>query len=71
MKSKKESKKIEWTRILKYKTEVFDLKEHHNYNTINLLKKEDIEEIDPFDFLTLDRKKHEGRTATPYVEKNP
>ena len=71
MKKEKSAKKIEWNLILKYKTEIFDLKEHHNYNTINFLKKEDTEDLDPFDFLTLDRKRHEGRTATPYVEKTP
>lgn len=71
MKKKKSDKKREWDLILKYKMEVFDLKEHHNYNEINPILPEETEENDPFDFLTLDNKKHEGRTATPYIEKIP
>jgi hypothetical protein len=71
MKKEKSAKKREWTPILKYKKEVFDLKKHHNYNEIKRIMPEETVELDPFDFLTLDRKQHEGRTATPYVEQTP
>ena len=47
------------------------LKSHHPYNEIKRLSPEETEDLDPFDFLTLDRKQHEGRTATPYVEQTP
>ena len=69
MKRKKKDKKEEWETLAKFKTEVFDLKRHHNYNDVNaILPLAAPSSEDPFDFLTRDRKRQEGRTPTPFVK---
>ena len=72
MKKKKSTKKREWTLLLKYKTEVFDVVKHHPYNSIDGNNQPHPQEIDPF-AISLHPPKDNPRTATPYVElhKNP